>query len=262
MTPSNHSIYGAGTTLLLILGLLLLPFGAAAEDPQEERPTRSRARAQITGDTVEVVYRGLLQDERGRPVSAVLPLTFKLYRSSMSAEPVWIEEHFVSIVDGRYQISLGLSSPLPDQLLAGERWLGVELTGEAELLRDQITVTRPSGGRAQARAAVEPVSDDEIVDRARVAETALALDGMTADDIEELVNLAFLRLGEHIADPNAHAASARYRIGSERVVPTGAGGAGGAHFDVRCPPGHVVTGIEGRAGRLLDYLTVVCSPLE
>jgi hypothetical protein len=230
--------------------------GAAEEDHR----TRTRARAQVTSDSVEVVYRGLLQDERGQPVSAVLPLTFRLYRTSMSAEPVWTEEHFVSIIDGRYQVSLGRQTPLQEQLLVGERWLGVELTGEGEILRDQITITRPGQTRSPNSGNGDGVAT--VAERALVADNALALDGITAEDIEELANLALLRLGEHMADPNAHSASARYRIGSERVVPTGAGGAGGTPFDVRCPPGHVVTGIEGRAGRLLDYMTVVCSPLE
>lgn len=214
-------------------------------------------------DTVEVLYRGMLQDVDGDPISGLFPLTFKLYRGSMSAEPVWQESHFVSVVDGRYQVSLGRQTPLREHIVTGERWVGIELGGEGEILRDRILVERPEGaGSADAPAAGQQISHADLAERARIADNALALDGMSADDIEELSNLALRRLGEHMADPNAHSATARYRIGSERRVMDRAGGSGGTPYSIRCPAGYIVTGIEGSAGRLLDSITVVCSPLQ
>ncbi len=255
MTPSKSIALFASA---LFVGLVLTA-GALVYAEEEQAPATQRSPS-LLSEPVEVIYRGLLQDERGQPISAVLPLTFHLYRTSMSADPIWTEEHFVSVIDGRYQISLGRQTPLREQLLLGDRWLAVEITDEGEILRDQLTVTRPPG--SERRPAAGGDGHVELADRALVADSALSLDGRTAEDIEEIANLALQRLGEHVADPNAHASSARYRIGSQRVVPDGAGGAGGTPFEVRCPPGHVVTGLEGRAGRLLDYMTVVCSPLE
>ena len=40
-------------------------------------------------DNVVVIYRGTLQTDGGDPVSGVFPLTFNLYRGSMSADPIW-----------------------------------------------------------------------------------------------------------------------------------------------------------------------------
>lgn len=231
--------------------------------------TTIQAQELAEADQIEVIYQGLLQDESGAPVSGLFPLKFSVYRGSSSAKPLWEEQHFVSIIDGKYAVSLGLKQPLGEFLLAGERWIGIELAGEGELLRDRLVVELAGGaGPAQARSASTDGSHARSADfateaeRARTADNALALDGMSAEKIEELANLALKRLGEHMADPEAHASSARYRIGTERRPMERIGGSGGTPYDIRCPAGYVVTGIEGRAGRLLDSITVVCSPLQ
>ncbi len=255
----------AALSLAAVTLIALIPVSSFADDPSDEASAEERRGA----DNVEIIYRGLLQDEDGAPVSGVFPLKFKLYRGSMSADPLWNERHFVSVVDGRYQVSLGKKNALREHLLVGDRWIGIEFGEEGEILRDAITVETPEGTAAGAdRPSGQRLTHADVAEhaaeaeRARVADNALALDGMTAEEIEALANLALTRLGEHIADPQAHSVAARHRIGSERRVPDGAGGRGGAHFDVRCPEGHVVTGIEGRAGRLIDYVTVACSPLQ
>jgi hypothetical protein len=48
----------------------------------------------------------------------------------------------------------------------------------------------------------------------------------------------------------------------ERRVMESIGGQGGGPYDVRCPPGFVVTGIEGAAGRVIDSIRIVCSPMQ
>lgn len=239
----------------------------------EERPDSDDAeiREMPAADNVVVIYRGTLQNDQGDPVSGVFPFTFNLYRGSMSADPLWSERHFVSVVDGRYQIPLGYRSELREHLLQGERWIGIDLDGETEILRDRIAVARPDGdeSRSEPVGSGERVSHADVAERAteaelaRVAENARALDGMTAEEIEDMANLALKRLGEHIADPNAHQAVTGPSVGRvRRVMDDSAGGTGGSPFDIRCPDGHVVTGIEGNAGRIVDRLTIVCSPLE
>ncbi|RAL23530.1 hypothetical protein DL240_05045 [Lujinxingia litoralis] len=218
-------------------------------------------------DAVELRYRGLLQDESGAPISGVFPLEFNLYRDDMAAEPMWTEEHYVSVIEGRYQVPLGSHQTLRAREVQGERWLGVVLVGEGELLRDRLTIIRPgrasSGDANGKRISRAEVADRAIeAERAIVAESADALGELTVEEIERISNLALERLGQHIADPNAHEATARYKLGTNSQVLDGAGGTGGTHFSLKCPPGHVVTGIEGRAGRMLDYVTAICSPLQ
>ena len=258
-TTKPRSLLFLGALLLLTLPAALLFAGSEMEEES--------FRGSADTDAVLVIYQGLLQDKDGDPVSGVFPFQFHLYRSGMSALPLWSETHYVSVIDGTYQVPLGSTEPLAHRLLSGQRWIGVELLGEGEILRDQILIRPPESsqsGRALAQALSHADSSDFALEaqRARVADNALALDGMTAQEIENLANLALQRLGEHIADPHAHSATARYRIGSDRRTMDSVGGRGGSPYDVRCPPGHVVTGIEGGAGRLVDSLSIICSPLE
>lgn len=220
-------------------------------------------------DNIAVIYQGTLQNEAGEPVSGVFPLSFHLYRGSMSADPIWSEHHFVSVVDGRYQIPLGHQTELREYLLDGQRWLGVELDGEVELLRDRLSVDRPDVEPDHSGVDGERVSHAEVAERAteaeraRLAENALSLDGMSAEDIEDKANLALRRLGDHIADPDAHQAVTGPSVGGRtQTVDERAGGTGGSAYDIRCPEDYVAVGIEGSAGRVVDSITVICSPLE
>ncbi len=254
------------TAVLFVAAATFWLTTAGAEERSDTDSDEIRA---IASDTVAIIYQGTLQNEAGGPVSGVFPLSFHLYRGSMSAEPIWSETHFVSVVDGSYQVPLGYQSPLGEYLLDGGRWLGVEIEGESEILRDRLTVHRPDGTERDEVDSGSRVSHADIADRAvvaeraRTAENALSLDGMSADEIEEMANLAIRRLGEHIADPNAHQAVMGPSIGARtRIVSERAGGSGGTPYDIRCPEGHVAVGIQGSAGRVVDSVTVICSPLE
>lgn len=263
----------AAATAALVIGasVLLVPGAEAEEQPEADDAESEREDVQQipAADEVSVVYQGVLQNEEGEPVGGVFPLTFHLYRGSMSADPLWTEQHYVSVVDGRYQVTLGEQSPLREHLLAGERWLGVELDGQQELLRDQILVDRPdraddADGEADERITHADVAERATeAERARFAETAASLDGLTADDVEHKAELALERLGDHIADPNAHDAVAGPAVG-EGTQRAGdeVGGTGGTSYEMHCPDGYVVTGIEGGAGRVVDSITLLCSPLE
>ena len=274
---SNRSRWLIALSLTVLVGAVsLYAFspGLGAEESPSGEDTGDAANdgepdAVPVPDGIAVVYRGVLQNEAGQPVSGVFPLTFRLYRGAMSAQPLWSEDHFISVVDGRYQVTLGESSPLREHLLSGERWIGIELDGQDEILRDQIIVESPGGSDVAEPDSRQRLSHADVADRAaeaeraRIAENAEALDGMTAEEIEDMANLAMQRLGEHIADPDAHAATSGPTIGSPaRTADDEAGGTGGTSYEINCPDGHVATGIKGGAGRLVDSITLICSPLE
>ncbi len=270
------------TTVLLLAALLvataasaLFISGVGAEETpqQDDEPTQQQDDEVFDDrpivDGITVLYRGVLQNADGDPVSGVFELSFNLYHGSMSADPIWTENHYVSVVDGRYQVALGSDTALGAHLLAGERWLGVELQGEDELLRDQLTVDTPDGKPLEETDAGESVSHADIADRAaeaeraRVAETAESVGDMTAEEIREQTEQALRRLGEHVSDPDAHSAAAGSSIGStRRSAGDEAGGTGGTSYEITCPEGYVATGIRGGAGRVVDSITVLCSPLE
>ena len=253
--------------VIAILSVAVVPAAVSAE---EERDPNEPAAEAVAADSVVVIYRGVLESDRGQPVSGVFPLSFRLYRGSMSADPLWQEQHFVSVVDGRYQVELGRQAALREHLLHGQRWIGIHLGDETEILRDELSISRPGeDGDVESPSASGRLSYADVAERAteaeraRVADNALALDGMTAEEIEAMAEVALTRLGEHIADPNAHQAVAGPRIGrTRRVMDESAGGSGGSPYDIRCPENHVVTGISGNAGRVVDRVTVICSPLN
>ncbi|MFU8806191.1 MAG: hypothetical protein ACNA8W_20435 [Bradymonadaceae bacterium] len=252
---------------------------ADSSEPRRQRAKPSNTKAApapaLEARKVRVEYQGLLQDENDQPISGVFALDFKIYDRSLAATPLWSERHFVAVVGGEYVAPLGTYRPLISTHIEGERWIGIELVGEGEILRDNLMVHEPTtplpaqvAGRGSpgARVTFSDVADRAIeADRARVAESAEKLGDMSLEEIERLSNLALERLGEHISDPDAHSAmgrSGRSGVGTERRVMELIGGRGGAAYDVRCPPGFVVTGVEGTAGRVVDNFRLVCSPLQ
>ena len=52
------------------------------------------------------------------------------------------------------------------------------------------------------------------------------------------------------------------KIGSNKRFTAMAGGDGGVPYELKCPKGHVVTGIRGGEGIYLDSIQLICSPLE
>jgi hypothetical protein len=249
------------------------PREEVSPDARQRRGAAERpARGPDDTRRVKVEYRGLLQDENDQPISGVFALDFKIYDRSISATPLWSERHFVAVVSGEYLAPLGAHRPLNTSHVDGERWIGIELVGEGEILRDRLVIREPSvtipvaTAGSGARVAFSDVADRALeADRARVAESAERLGNLSLTEIERLSNLALERLGEHIADPNAHQGGAGRpggALGTERRVMEIVGGRGGTPFDVRCPRGFVVTGIEGSAGRVVDGIRIVCSPLQ
>jgi hypothetical protein len=245
-----------------------------------------------SGDTSEpepvmIDYQGKLQNADGKPISGVFNLEFNIYESENSAEPDWSERQYVAVADGSYKVPLGRKTDLRRQELDATPWIGIELVGEGEILRDRLTLRKsgvadtgsnpdamPSGpdssktrdllekARNTDKMAFADVAERAVTaDTAKQAETAEKLGSMNADEVERLSNLALERLGEHIADPNAHDASGGGLQDKRRVMES-VGGSGGVQYERECPPGYVVTGINGGAGRVVDSISLICQPLK
>lgn len=77
-------------------------------------------------------YAGMAHDEKGKPLSGVVGITFSLYAEATGGAALWMETQNVRVDDsGRYSVLLGASKPdgLPADIFASEqaRWIGVQI---------------------------------------------------------------------------------------------------------------------------------------
>jgi hypothetical protein len=278
---------------LFIGALALLIAGSAwADKPDKnaEPAAKKTAPSPSSGSSnvdepIVVDYTGRIQDSDGNPVSGVFELRFNLFKAEDSANATWAESRYVAVVDGDYEIGLGERRKLRKRQIPESPWIGVELVGEGEIVRDRFQVDtaeaekqaqkEESGGISEeTKALLEKAAEDNSIafadvaqravtaDTATTADKANAIGDMSAQEIKDLSNVALERLGEHIADPSAHEAAGGIRIGNERQITDSAGGSGGGTYELNCPKGYVVTGIRGGAGRLIDSISLICQPLR
>lgn len=261
--------------------LLLLSAGAAST---------ALAADSAPGSEIVVDYQGRLQDARGEAISGVFDLEFKLYDGEHAAKPTWSARQFVAVVDGDYTVPLGLENPLKKSAVPDDVWIGVEWVGQGELLRDEFKIAgRANRGQAgdpeaeanlqwevsaETRELLEAAKSGKRISFADIAERAVSADTadnarraesigeMSAEDIKKVSELALNRLGDHLADPDAHQATGGLVLDDKHAVQKRVGGAGGSPYQVNCPPGHVVTGIKGGAGRMVDSISIICTKLK
>lgn len=265
------------TVFLALFTLGLLSVGA---------PAPAQAAGPPQGAEIVVDYQGRLQDGQGRAISGIFDLEFKLYDGEHAARSSWSARQFVAVVDGEYTASLGLNQPLQKSALPDDAWIGVEWVGQGELLRDKFKIAGESGHDEQSptntqwevstttRQLLEAAKDGKSVSFADIAERAVSADkadsalraesigDMNAEEIKRTSELALNRLGEHLADPDAHAATGGLLLSDKHAVQKRIGGGGGSPYQIDCPPGHVVTGIKGTSGRMVDSIRIICTKLQ
>lgn len=84
-------------------------------------------------DTIN--YQGRLMESAGAPVDgSSVGVTFSIHGVSSGGTALWSETQSISVAGGLYNVELGKSNPIPDDLFAGaDRWLGVRVGGDAEM---------------------------------------------------------------------------------------------------------------------------------
>jgi hypothetical protein len=252
-----HRALKSSSSRLLMLALLALGLHLAYQnDARAEQPAR-------------IVYSGRLQNTKGGPIGGVYPLTFTFYKAEKGGRAVWSEAQFVAVDNGVYAVELGRKKPLPKGLDVSKTWLGVSITGGNEILREPLQDSTEVVGEAPAKPPADPTigappqpakgtyADTagfaQEAERAKRADTADSIGGMTAADLKALATKT---------TQAAAAGGSKAKLGAALRYTDAAGGGGGQEFTLQCPPGHVATGIRGRGAMMIDQISVICAPLE
>jgi len=226
----------------------------------------ANAQEEETEETLQVRYVGELIDSNYVPISGVFPLTFSLYETPNSTEPVWNEQQYVSIYEGTYRILLGTQTTLETSWEAREMMLAIQLGELGEVVRQSITLTQafPIEVDRSDLAIEEHIFVDQALyavtsDTVRIAQQCQRFNGHTLAELdrfdEMLLQVAELRgtlTTEHRAE-----------LGRETQTTRAIGGDdGGRPYEVNCPRNHVVTAFRGNAGDLINAIRIVCRPLQ
>ncbi len=127
-------------------------------------------------------------------------------------------------------------------------------------------VEKPGTANKDAPKYEKESSFAEVARRAESAENADNADklgGKTLAELEEEMERLSTRISElrkQQRDNGDNTGSVS--LGSDSQILQRVGGTGGGPYVRECPPGHVVTGIRGTAGALLDSIQIICTPLQ
>ncbi len=184
-----------------------------------------------------LIYEGSLRTEDGQPVAGIYWMRFSLRRTQDSTAELWSEQTYVAVDAGRFVVELGKRKAFPPALELGGLWLTVVNDGLL-LMRSPVDPAWISGGGAGARG-----QGCESCRRATLADNATKFTGL---DMDQLKAVLARSLGP----------------GGKRRLTSHAGTSDGDTFTLECPPGHVLTGLEGTAADGLRSLRLICRPME
>jgi len=255
---------------LILIGLLALaciavsathPVTASAAD-EDDADGDDASDSEDAGEDAqyELVYKGEFIDQESQPISGVFPLEFRLYADEKSRRSMWKEKHYVSVVNGSYTVPLGRKNPLPPRAAREAVELGIFLDGR-QVVRQPLKAKLVS---EEVRIGMQ--SSTSQADYAEQAGEAERLGGFGPDDFARASQIAALEkqikdLKSSMSGQGGGGGSAGV-LGNQSWQSQYGGGSGGHPFTLSCPDGYVMTGIEGRSGRVVDALRIVCKKLE
>jgi hypothetical protein len=209
-------------------------------------------------------YTGELADDELKPISGIFKVTFKLYPDLSAPKEIWTEELFVSIVEGRYDVTLGRVSPIGANLDGRQLFLIAAIGEDAgeripfAVRAADIRDDSPSGPIFRGKSFADIADRALVATRAATADNCSTLGGKTAEEIDQSkeLNKRVSELRESLREKSS------IKLGSQQQVLERVGGAGGNSYQRQCPPGFVVTGFRGGQGQFLDSIEIVCNAIE
>jgi hypothetical protein len=247
----------------------LPPPPVAAQPVQPAQPTASPTPATVDPSRapksyIQSRYTGELADDELKPISGIFKVTFKLYPDLSAPKEIWTEKLFVSIVEGRYDVTLGRVSPIGANLDGRQLFL-IAAIGEDPGERIPFAVRAadirddsPSGPIFRGKSFADIADRALVATRAATADNCSTLGGKTAEEIDQSkeLNKRVSELRESLREKSS------IKLGGQQQVLERVGGAGGNSYQRQCPPGFVVTGFRGGQGQFLDSIEIVCNAIE
>jgi hypothetical protein len=120
-----HFLFAAGVIMLgLSLALSALNVATVLSAPLASAVTVPN----------QVGYEGYLVDGSGQPLSdGAYTATFRVYAVGSGGTALWSEAQTITVTEGLYATTLGSVTTLPTNLFDGNRWIGVQVDGYAEV---------------------------------------------------------------------------------------------------------------------------------
>jgi hypothetical protein len=256
---------------LLLVSLALLSTGLAPSRASGAPATPPRA----------VYYKGQLMGSDGKPFFGIVHLTFSLQREAKGGKKIWSENQYVTVENGSFTTRLGQRTSIPASLDLGGMYIAMGVPGGPEFFREKFVETRVvhasefAAMRDQAGGpTVEPVAPGEpvVVESQPVRKGAApgpaggvqqyaekagtAYEAEHARNSDRLENLTLKDLEKLLKD------RLKAQVGGDEKYSELIGGQGGASYLAQCPKGYFVTGIRGGAGKFVDGIQLICSPIE
>ncbi len=142
---------------VLLLVLIGSPFKAFSEVPKQ------------------INYQGYLTNDVGSPVEGDIQMVFSIYDVPTAGTALWWEDQTVLVINGIYNVQIGqdpTSNPFPANLFDGQRWLGVTVESDAEMMPRQSLTSTPFA----MRAAVPDSVEDGVIETIHLASYAVTGD--------------------------------------------------------------------------------------
>ena len=119
-------------------------------------------------------YQGTLTDSSGVPVTDSVSITFRIFDENIDGTELWNEVQTVDVEIGTYRVLLG-ADPFPADLFdADNRWLEIEIGGEALMPRQQLTSV-PYALQAEVAEIARSVADGAVTS-SQLASSVVTLD--------------------------------------------------------------------------------------
>ncbi|MBP1468219.1 hypothetical protein EYB53_021085 [Candidatus Chloroploca sp. M-50] len=150
-----------GATIFLVALLVLASQTLAG-------PTVSLLQTGTAASTI--TYQGRLSDANGSPLTATLPMTFKLYDAQQTL--LWTEvrtgANAVPVTNGLFTVALGSVTPLETTTISQAVWLGLSVDGDPEMTPREKLGSVPSahtvadGAITTSKLATGAVTSDKL----------------------------------------------------------------------------------------------------